>query len=86
MPHWLDDAITTLKREGDRWRSSDGDKAEAHATAAAVLTKLAESGATHEDVKTQLLADAEPVDASPIVTDVHDRVEVVPPVSPIAAE
>jgi hypothetical protein len=85
MPHWLDDAITTLTKEAQRWKHSHGDKADAHATAAAILTKLAEEGETIEEVKAHLVEPA-PVDASPIVTDVHDRVEVVPPISPIAAE
>lgn len=58
MPHWLDHAIATLRREGDRWRHSDGEKAESHHTAAEILTKVAESGATHDEVKTQLLAPA----------------------------
>jgi hypothetical protein len=54
-PHWLDDVIATLKRERDRWRHSDGAKAETHDTALQILTKVAESGASHEEVKAELL-------------------------------
>lgn len=55
--HWLDHAIATLEKEALRWKHSDGGKADAHATAAAILSKVAASGATHDEVKTQLLAE-----------------------------
>lgn len=81
MPHFLDDAIATLRRERDRWRTSHGDRSEAHDTAAAILTKIAESGASHEEVKTHLAeSDDDAQQTPPVLTDIRDRIEVVPPV------
>jgi hypothetical protein len=77
--HWLDEAIATLTKEAQRWKNSHGDKAESHATAATILTKIAESGATHAEVKAQLVEEG--AAAEPVVPDVRDRVELVPPVN-----
>ncbi len=84
--HWLDDVVATLTKEAQRWRSSHADKAEAHATAAALLRRYALANESHEAVKAALAehpVEASDVAPAPVVTEVRDRVELVPPVHPV---
>lgn len=61
LPHWLDDVIALVKREGERWAGGNPEKAGQHETAVALLSRVRESGASHEETRTFLNSESDEV-------------------------